>query len=122
MLSADRSTQVLVETSLAPYGYDVALATTHEQVFRELRDRRVRIVVADLDSDRAERLSLVRAARLACPTVPIIYTALHPWDVPAHEKVAGAPCLRSPYHPHQLLNLVRQFLRWGTQEEVDHAA
>jgi hypothetical protein len=29
-------------------------------------------------------------------------------DPPEREKVRGAPCLRTPYHPHQLVGVIAQ--------------
>jgi hypothetical protein len=31
-----------------------------------------------------------------------------PHRLPEREKVPGAPCLRVPYHPHQLVSLIGQ--------------
>ena len=117
LLCADNLTRLVVESGLQIYGYDVVLASTPEEALALLRGRRVGVLVADVDPDVPSRLAFVRAARKADPALTVIYTARVPSKLPDREKVAGAPCLRTPYHPHQLVSLIGQLRRAGTEDD-----
>ena len=122
LLHADPLTQLVVGSGLETYGYEVVLASTASDALDLLRSRRVGVLVADVESDLANRLALVRSARKADPTLSVIYTARVPSKLPDRDKVPGAPCLRSPYHPHQLVSLIGQLTRRSTDEDDAHAA
>ena len=123
LLGSDPLAQLLVESGLQTYGYEVVLATSEAEALLELRNQHVGILVADMDSDVASRLAFVRGARKADPALTVIYTARMPSRLPEREKVTGAPCLCSPYHPHQLVSLIGQLVRRSTgDEDESHAA
>jgi hypothetical protein len=56
----------------------------------------------------SDGLALAKAARTADPTIKIVYTCGAFNKLPEREKVTGAPCLRTPYHPHQLVGVIGQ--------------
>jgi hypothetical protein len=87
-----------------------------------LQNRRVGVLVADVDSDAVSRLAFVRGARKADPSLAVIYTARVPSRLADREKVPGAPCLRSPYHPHQLVSLIGHLFGRTSDEDATHAA
>ncbi len=123
ILHADPLTQLVVGSGLQRYGYDVALASTTADALEVLQRQRVSVLVADVDSDLPRRLAFVRAARKADPSLAVVYTARMPSKLPDRDKVAGAPCLRTPYHPHQLVSLIGQLTRGGAgDEDESHAA
>jgi DNA-binding NtrC family response regulator len=116
-------TQLVVGSGLQTYGYEVAVASTASDALGLIQSRRVSVLVADVDSDAASRLALVRMARKADPALAVIYTARFPSKLPDGDKVPGAPCLRSPYHPHQLVSLIGHLFRRGAEDEdASHAA
>ncbi len=121
ILHADPLTQLVVGSGLQSYGYDVALASTTADALQVLQGQNVRVLVADVDSDMAGRLAFVRAARKADPALAVVYTARMPSKLPDRDKVAGAPCLRTPYHPHQLVSLIGQLTRQHAENESDAA-
>jgi len=124
LLGADPLTGLLVDSSLQTYGFDVALASTDTEALDQLQSRRVGALVADMDAaDASKRLAFIRAARRADPSLTVIYTARMPSKLSEGEKVAGAPCLRTPYHPFQIVSLIRQLGgRHATAEAATHAA
>ena len=123
LLCADSLTQLVVGSGLQTYGYEVALASTASDALGLIQSRRVSVLVADIDSDAASRLALVRMARKADPLLAVIYTARFPSKLPDGDKVPGAPCLRAPYHPHQLVSLIGHlFRRSAEDEDTSHAA
>ena len=121
LLSTDNLVQLVIASGLQTYGFDVALASTTADALQVLQTRRVGVLVADVDTDTPGKLALVRAARKADPSLAVIYTARMPSKLPDREKVAGAPCLRTPYHPHQLVSLIGQLTRRHAEDESDAA-
>ncbi len=76
-----------------------------------------------MDADVTSRLAFVRSARKVDPSLTVIYTARLPSKLPDRDKVPGAPCLYSPYHPHQLVSLLGQLTRRSSIDEDEaHAA
>jgi hypothetical protein len=70
---------------------------------------RISVLVIDVEIENAsESLALARAARRDDPKVKVIYTCGIPNRLPEREKVTGAPCIRTPYHPHQLVGVIGQ--------------
>ena len=122
LLGNDSLTQLVVGSGLQTYGYEVAPASTPAEAQEVLQSRRVGVLVTDLDSDTANRLAFVRGARKADPSLAVIYTARIPSKLSDREKVPGAPCLRSPYHPHQLVSLIGHLFGRGSDEDASHAA
>ena len=123
LVHSDPLTRLIVESGLASYGYEVVSTSTYRQAAEVLESRRVSVLVADLTDDTVGRLAFVKMARTADPSLAVIYTAPTPAKVPDRDKVAGAPCLRAPYHPHQLVSLIGHLFRRGADEEgAPHAA
>jgi DNA-binding response OmpR family regulator len=123
LLHADPLTQLLVGSGLQGYGYEVLFAGTTDEAQDLLQSRRIGVLVADMDADVASRLAFVRSARKVDPSLTVIYTARLPSKLPDRDKVPGAPCLCSPYHPHQLVSLLGQLTRRSSIDEDEaHAA
>ena len=119
LLGSDPLTQLVVASGLQTYGYEVAVATTTSEALELMRSRRIQVLVAEMDTDTAERLAFVQAARKAAPALAVIYTTRIPSRLPDRDKVPGAPCLRAPYHPHQLVSLIGQLTgRYATKDEA----
>lgn len=110
LLAGDELTRCITTSCLEMSGYDVLSARTAGEVEALLLDqsaRRVDILVTDADvRDTVDGLSLATVARCIDPDVVVIYTTRAPRTIPEAEKVAGAPCLRTPYHAHQLVGLI----------------
>ena len=86
------------------YGYMVLTASDGAEalaIFRE--NRRVGIIVADIEADG---LTLAREARAMRPDVGVVYTSVAPYRVAENAKVSGAPMLRVPYAPQQLVGVI----------------
>lgn len=110
LLAGDELTRSITTSCLEMSGYDVVSARTAGEVETLLLDqsaRRVDVLVTDADvRDTVDGLSLAAVARCIDPNVAVVYTARAPRTIPEAEKVAGAPCLRTPYHAHQLVRLI----------------
>ena len=111
LLAGDELTRRISTSSLEAFDYEVVSARTAEEAERLLLSlhgqRRVDVLVTDDDvRDAVDGLALANVARCLDPTVSVIYTARLPYRIPENQKVSGAPCLRTPYHGHQLVGLI----------------
>ena len=123
LLGADSLTQLVVGSGLQTYGYEVAVASTTSEALHVLQSQRVSVLVADVDADTTNRLAFVRTVHTADRSLAVIYTARIPSKLPDRDKVPGAPCLRAPYHPHQLVSLIGHlFRRSAEDDDASHAA
>jgi len=120
LVPGDRLTGLLTKSGLEGYGYDVLTTSSVEDALDLLRtNARINVLVVDVKLENTSAgLALAKAARMADPRVSIVYTCDIPHRLPEREKVGGAPCLRTPYHPHQLVGVIAQI---SNQNEA-HAA
>ncbi len=110
LVPGDRLTGLLTKRGLEGYGYDVLMASGVEEALDLLRtNARISVLVVDVKLENTSAgLALAKAARMADPRVNVVYTCGIPHKLPEREKVRGAPCLRTPYHPHQLVGVIAQ--------------
>ncbi len=110
LVPGDRLTGVLTKKGLEGYGYDVLTTSGVEEALELLRtNTRISVLVVDVKLENTSAgLALAKAARMADPRVNVVYTCGTPHRLPEREKVRGAPCLRTPYHPHQLVGVIAQ--------------
>jgi DNA-binding NtrC family response regulator len=110
LVPGDRLTGLLTKSGLEGYGYDVLTAGSVEEARALLlTNRRISVLVIDVELENTSAgLALAKAARLADPTIKVVYTCGTPYRLSEREKVRGAPCLRTPYHPHQLVGVIGQ--------------
>lgn len=110
LIPADRRTGAYIKAGLEGYGYDVLMAATVEEAHGLLLiNQRVSVLVVDVEPKQTSAgMALAQAARRSDPSIHVIYTCGAPYKLPEREKVRGAPCLRTPYHPHQLVGVIGQ--------------
>jgi len=120
LVASDRLAGRFAREGLEGFGYDVLTAWNVDEAraFLQAR-RRIDVLVVDVKADDvASGLALARQARAADPGIRVIYTCGIPNRLPEREKVSGAPSLRTPYHPHQLVSVIGQI----THRAEAHAA
>ena len=124
LVPADRLAGMTSSSSLVSYGYDVLLANSPEEAGHLLRtNRRISVLVIDIDLGQpGVSLSLARAARVSDPDLRVIYTSRMPFKLKDSDKVSGAPCLCTPYHPHQLAGVIGQLIRRQAADDVESYA
>jgi hypothetical protein len=84
-------------------------STLEEGLDLLLMNQRVSVLVVDVEPEKvSEGMALAKAARRSDPSLHVIYTCRAPYKLPEREKVKDAPCLRTPYHPHQLVGVIGQ--------------
>jgi CheY-like chemotaxis protein len=107
-------------SSLQGFGYDVLIAADPSQALGFLEaNRRIGVLVVDADLPEGRGLGLAKSARAINPKLAVIYTSGLPHRLRDSDKVSGAPCLRSPYHPHLLVGLMGQLTgRRSTDDEA----
>jgi CheY-like chemotaxis protein len=124
LVPRDRLTGILTSNGLVGYGYDVLVAASVGEAFDLLRTTpRISVLVINVEIENAsEGLALAKAARRDDPKIKVVYTCSIPNRLPEREKVIGAPCLRTPYHPHQLVGAIEQISnRYVPNEHEMHA-
>src|SRR5215217_7714336 len=124
LVPKDRLTGILTSNGLVGYGYDVLVAASVGEAFDLLRTTpRISVLVINVERESAsEGLALAKAARRDHPKMKVVYTCSIPNRLPEREKVIGAPCLRTPYHPHQLVGVIEQISnRYIPNEQEMHA-
>jgi DNA-binding response OmpR family regulator len=121
LVSGDRLAGMTTASSLVGYGYEVLLTGTVGEAGHLLRtNRRISVLVIDTDLGQAGAgLGLAKDARVSDPDLKVIYTSRVPFRLQDAEKVSGAPCLRTPYRPHQLAGVISQLVRRIAPEEAE---
>jgi len=121
LVPADRVAGMTSASGLASYGYDVLLANSAEEAAHLLRTNwRISVLVIDTDLGHSgASLSLSKNARVSDPDLKVIYTSRMPFRLKDTEKVSGAPCVRTPYHPHQLASVIGQLVRRHATEQAE---
>jgi CheY-like chemotaxis protein len=124
LVPPDRLTGMTMSNHLAGYGLEVIMASGVEEAWHLLRtNRRISVLVIDTDLGRADDgLSVAKNARVSDPDLKVIYTSRMPFRLRDSAKVSGAPCLRTPYRPHQLVGVISQLVRRHPTEVEAYAA
>jgi CheY-like chemotaxis protein len=105
------------------YGYDVLTADDGQEAAAALREHKqitVLVTDADLKGD-IDGLAIAHLARKTNPKIDVIYTARTPHRIPHAAKVSGAPMLREPYHPHQLVGVISSIRMRSTEVATDRS-
>jgi DNA-binding NtrC family response regulator len=121
LVPPDRPTGIMTSNHLASYGLEIITASTMEETWRLLRtNRHISVLVIDTDLGQADDgLSLAKNARVSDPDLKVIYTSRMPFRLKDAMKVSGAPCVRTPYRPHQLVGVISRLVRRHATDEVE---
>jgi hypothetical protein len=114
-------TGITTSDHLAGYGLEIITASSVDEARHLLRtNRRISVLVIDADLGQAhDGLSLAKSARVSDPDLKVIYTSRMPFRLRDCEKVSGAPCVRTPYRPHQLVGVISQLVQRHPTEEAE---
>jgi DNA-binding NtrC family response regulator len=110
ILAADGLTRQITGNGLAMYGYEPHLARDGSEAMSLLQsERRVDVLVVDADiGGEVGGLAVAKAARLLHPRIDVIYTSRAPFRIPDAVKVKGAPCIRTPFQPQQIVGMISE--------------
>ena len=113
----------VTSAGLAMYGYDVLTADGGQEASEALRENKhITVLVTDADlTGEIDGLGIARLARKINPKIDVIYTARAPHRIPHAAKVSGAPMLRDPYHPHQLVGVISSIRMRSTEVPSDRS-
>jgi DNA-binding NtrC family response regulator len=121
LVPPDRLRGRTTSNHLASYGLEIITANSVDEARDLLRaNQRISVLVIDTDLGQTnDGLSLAKSARVSDPDLKVIYTSRMPFRLNDAEKVSGAPCLRTPYRPHQLAGVISQLIRRQATEEAE---
>ena len=119
LVASDGLTRQITANGLNMYGYDPILARDgHEAMAALDGERRIDILVVDADiGGEITGLAVAKAARLINPRIDVIYTARAPYRIPDAFKVKGAPSIRTPYQPQQIVGMISELRHRGSAPE-----
>ena len=121
LVASDGLTRQITANGLNMYGYDPILAKDGSEALAALNgERRIDILVVDADiMGDVTGLSVAKTARLINPRVDVIYTSRMPYRIPDSAKVKGAPSIRTPYQPQQIVGMISELRHRGSSDEMD---
>lgn len=108
LLASDGLTRQTTATCLETFGYDVIIARDGAEAVSHLRSgRRISILVTEADlGGEVDGLTVAKTARDLNPKMTVIYTARIPHAISPQRKVSGAPMIRTPYFPQQIVGII----------------
>ncbi|NNM72177.1 response regulator [Enterovirga aerilata] len=108
LVASDGLTRQITANGLNMYGYEPLLARDGAEAMGILEsERRVDVLVVDADiGGDLSGLAVAKAARLLHPRIDVIYASRAPHRIPDEAKVKGAPSIRTPYQPQQIVGMI----------------
>jgi CheY-like chemotaxis protein len=126
VVASDGLTRRTTVSGLQRYDYEVLSACDGDEAAALLHEhgRRLSVLVADADvkAGAVDGLEVARIARTLNPKVSVIYTSRVPHTIPASRQVNGAPVLRTPYFPQQIVGIVANLRHGAIAASSDIAA
>ncbi len=121
LVASDGLTRQITSNGLNMYGYEPLLAKDGVEALAALNgERRIDILVVDADiGGEVPGLAVAKAARIANPRIDVIYTSRAPYRIPDAAKVKGAPSIRTPYQPQQIVGMISELRHRGGSDEMD---
>lgn len=119
LVASDGLTRQITANGLAMYGYETVLAKDGLEAMTAITaGERIDILVVDADlGGEIPGLEVAKAARLRHPRVDVIYTSRMPFRIPEAGKVKGAPSIRTPYQPQQIVGMISELRHRGSGED-----
>ena len=120
LVADDGLTRTIAADGLAMYGYGVVTARDGEDAVEQLKTyRRIDVLVTDADmGGERDGLAVATLARQISPKIDVIYVSRIPYRIPERAKVRGEPCVRTPYHPHQLASVIAALRHRAPSEDL----
>jgi DNA-binding NtrC family response regulator len=118
LVAGDGLTRLITSNGLSMYGYEVVTARDAAEAADALgENRRIGVLVVDADlAGETDGLAIAQNARRLDPKIDVIYTSRNPYRIPEKAKVKGAPCIRAPYHPQQIVGIISELKHRPTAE------
>lgn len=121
LVAPDGFTRQITANGLAMYGYDPLLARDGAEAVALLNgERRVDVLIVDAEmGGDVGGMAVAKAARLINARIDVIYTARMPFRIPEAAKVKGAPSIRTPYQPQQIVGMISELRHRVSSDEFD---
>ena len=119
LVASDGLTRQITANGLAMYGYEPILAKDGMEAMTALTgETRIDILVVDADlGGDIPGIEVAQAARLRNPRIDVIYTSRMPFRIPEGAKVKGAPSIRTPYQPQQIVGMISELRHRGSSDD-----
>jgi CheY-like chemotaxis protein len=123
IIARDGLIRKVAASGFETYGYEVMAAEDGVQAAEMLRtNRHITVLVTDADhSGPMDGLAIARLAREMNPNIDVVYTSRTPQRISLAAMVPGAPMVRDPYHPHQLIGVLSN-LRQRSHDLIEPSA
>jgi DNA-binding NtrC family response regulator len=110
LVASDGLTRQVTANGLTMYGFETALARDGAEAMKVLEgERKIDVLVVDADlGGEVSGLAVAKAARLINPRMDVIYTSRMPYRIPEAAKVKGAPSIRNPFQPQQIVGMISE--------------
>ncbi len=110
IVAADSLTRQVTASGLNMYGYEPMTARDGQTALEMLgAERRIDVLVVDADLEgETSGLAVARQARVLHPRIDVIYASRMPHRIPDAAKVKGAPSIRSPFQPQQIVGIISE--------------
>ena len=121
LVAGDGFTRQITANGLAMYGYETLLARDGDEAMAFVNgDRRIDVLVVDAEiGGETTGLAVAKAARLVNARIDVIYTARMPYRIPEAGKVKGAPSIRTPYQPQQIVGMISELRHRFSSDDFD---
>ena len=110
IVAPDSLTRQVTASGLTMYGFEPLTARDGRTAVEMLgAERRVDVLVVDADLEgETSGLAVARQARALHPRIDVIYASRMPHRIPEAAKVKGAPSIRSPFQPQQIVGIISE--------------
>lgn len=121
LVASDGLTRQITANGLTMYGYEPLVARDGAEAMAQLQgETRIDVLVVDADlGGDVGGLAIAKAARLLNPRTDVIYTSRAPYRIPDAAKVKGAPCIRTPYQPQQIVGMISELRHRGSGDDLE---
>jgi DNA-binding NtrC family response regulator len=121
VVASDGLTRQITANGLTMYGYEPLLARDGVEAMKILEsEKRMGVLVVDADlGGEMSGLAVAKAARLLHPRIDVIYASRAPHRIPDAAKVKGAPCIRTPFQPQQIVGMISELRYRMPSDGVD---
>ncbi|MBV9076817.1 MAG: response regulator [Methylobacteriaceae bacterium] len=120
VVASDGLTRQITANGLVMYGFEAVTARSGTEAMTRLETEKFDVLLVDADlGGEVGGLAVAKAARLLQPRIDVIYAARAPNRIPEPVKVKGAPCIRTPFQPQQIVGVISELRQRAPMEGID---
>jgi DNA-binding NtrC family response regulator len=123
IVAADSLTRQVTANGIAMYGHEPVTARDGAAALAILAERRISVLVVDADLEgETSGLALAKEARRLHPRIDVIYASRAPQRILESAKVKGAPVIRAPFQPQQIVGIISELRYRMPSDGIDRRA